>query len=421
MAVPHAAAIQVENLGKEYSIGGSARSQETFREMLSGALTAPFRRLRHGGRPSGERFWAVRDVSFDIGTGEVVGVIGRNGAGKSTLLKILARITEPTRGRARIRGRVASLLEVGTGFHPELSGRENVYLNGAILGMRRAEIHRKFDQIVAFAEVERFIDTPVKHYSSGMYVRLAFAVAAHLEPDILLVDEVLAVGDAAFQKKCLQKMGETVRENRTVLFVSHNMGAIVDICQTAIWLDQGRIARSGPVPEVVSAYLRSTTERQRDISVRPVATAPFKVRAVRCFASAPGRPAATALGVLEAWTLNLELECREAVAEVEVGVQFHNSSGAILFTTQMSQSSAGALNRFQPGTYQIRIALPPHFLAPGMYSCTVAIHRPGMESLDAWPEALNVSIEEEGSDLWRYHGLPYGNILVRFPWEVSKQ
>lgn len=417
---PSALVIQVENLGKEYSIGANPRSQETFREMLSGALTAPFRRLVSGGRPKGEQFWALRDVSFGIKSGEVVGVIGRNGAGKSTLLKILARITEPTRGRAQIRGRVSSLLEVGTGFHPELTGRENVYLNGAILGMRRGEIRRKFDQIVAFAEVERFIDTPVKHYSSGMYVRLAFAVAAHLEPDILLVDEVLAVGDVAFQKKCLQKMGETVRQNRTVVFVSHNMGAITDICQTAIWLHQGRIVQAGPTQNVVSAYMRAASD-QPGVGVRAAAHEAFKVRATACHASAQGRSTTTSLGVLEPWTLNVELDCREAVADVEVGLQFHNSGGAILFTTQMSQSSSGGLNRFEPGTYRIRIAVPSHFLAPGAYSCTVAIHRPGKESLDLWPDALNFSIEEEGSDLWRYHGLPYGNILVRFPWEVSKQ
>ena len=420
MTVPVSApAIRAEGLGKEYSIGSHPRSQETFREMLWAALSAPFGRILGGGRPEAERFWALQDVSFDVASGEIVGVIGRNGAGKSTLLKILARITDPSRGRASIRGRVSSLLEVGTGFHPELTGRENVYLNGAILGMRRAEIRRKFDQVVAFADVGRFIDTPVKHYSSGMYVRLAFAVAAHLEPDILLVDEVLAVGDAAFQKKCLQKMGETVRQNRTVVFVSHNMGAIVDICQTAIWLDQGRIVRSGPAQDVVSAYLRAATE-QPSTGTRTPPREESKIHATSCRASAAGRLATASIGVLEPWTLNVELECREPVAGVEVGVQFHNSSGAILFTTQMSQSSAGALNRFDPGTYQVRISVPQHFLAPGMYSCTVAIHRPNFEILDLWPDALNFSIEEEGSDLWRYHGMPYGNILVRFPWEVSK-
>jgi lipopolysaccharide transport system ATP-binding protein len=204
-----------------------------------------------------QTFWALRDVSFDIPRGEVVGIIGRNGAGKSTLLKILSEITEPTEGRVEIRGRVASLLEVGTGFHPELSGRENVYLNGAILGMKRAEIERKFDEIVAFAEVAKFIDTPVKHYSSGMYLRLAFAVAAHLEQEILIVDEVLAVGDAAFQKKCLSKMAGVAKEGRTVLFVSHNMPAITRLCQRALHLDGGRLVRDGKPHQVVKAYLNT--------------------------------------------------------------------------------------------------------------------------------------------------------------------
>ena len=222
--------IKVEGLGKEYVIGGREKANETFRDMLSSSLAAPFRRFRKlsGQVEAEERFWALKDVSFEVHEGEVVGIIGRNGAGKSTLLKILCRITAPTKGRVEIRGRVASLLEVGTGFHPELTGRENIYLNGAILGMSRAEISRKFDEIVALPDRE-FLDTPVKRYSSGMYVRLAFAVAAHLEPEILMVDEVLAVGDAEFQKKCLGKMRSTAQGGRTVLFVSHNMDAIRDL------------------------------------------------------------------------------------------------------------------------------------------------------------------------------------------------
>lgn len=250
--------ITVEGFGKRYYLSHQARS-DTLRDSIAGK----FRALLGGGTaPAGqEEFWALRDVSFTVNEGDVVGIIGRNGAGKSTLLKLLSRITEPTTGRAVIRGRVASLLEVGTGFHPELSGRENIFLNGAILGMSRAEIVRKFDEIVAFAEVERFLDTQVKHYSSGMYVRLAFAVAAHLEPEILVVDEVLAVGDAQFQKKCLGKMREVARDSgRTVLFVSHNTGALQAICRTALWLQQGRVVRSGPMAECLPAYLASGNE-----------------------------------------------------------------------------------------------------------------------------------------------------------------
>jgi lipopolysaccharide transport system ATP-binding protein len=255
--------IRVQALGKRYRLDGTCERYQALRDTLARALSRPPRMVRSlAGRREGQNvvdqfFWALRDISFDVERGEVVGVIGRNGAGKSTLLKILSRITEPTEGWAEIRGRVGSLLEVGTGFHPELTGRENIYLNGAILGMKRYEIARKFDEMVSFAEVERFIDTPVKRYSSGMYLRLAFAVAAHLEPEILLVDEVLAVGDASFQRKCLDKMQDVGQRGRTVFFVSHNLPAITRLCQRTILLDAGRVVRDGPSNQVISAYLRS--------------------------------------------------------------------------------------------------------------------------------------------------------------------
>jgi lipopolysaccharide transport system ATP-binding protein len=253
-------AIKVEGLSKRYELGTQQVAYQTFRDAITGAALAPFRAMRRlgGGRGASKAdrtMWALRDINFEVAKGSVLGVVGRNGAGKSTLLKILARITEPTEGRAELRGRVGSLLEVGTGFHPELSGRENIYLNGAILGMPRADITRKFDQIVAFAEVEKFIDTPVKHYSSGMYLRLAFSVAAHLEPEILFVDEVLAVGDQSFQAKCLGKMGEVAGEGRTVLFVSHNMAAIRALCTEAMLLRDGTIAMRGTPTDVINQYL----------------------------------------------------------------------------------------------------------------------------------------------------------------------
>jgi lipopolysaccharide transport system ATP-binding protein len=256
-------AIRVEGLGKQYGIAGAGAPYRTLREQIGRAVTAPLRAFRRAPADEGRRFWALRDVSFEVNRGEVLGVIGRNGAGKSTLLKVLARITEPTVGKVVLHGRVGSLLEVGTGFHPELSGRENVYLNGAILGMRRAEMARKFDEIVAFAEVERFIDTPVKHYSSGMYMRLAFAVAAHLESEILIVDEVLAVGDVAFQKKCLGKMGDVARDGRTVLFVSHNMAALSHLCESSLLLDGGQLRFRGEVREGVDRYLRQARVGER--------------------------------------------------------------------------------------------------------------------------------------------------------------
>jgi lipopolysaccharide transport system ATP-binding protein len=249
-------AIRVEGLSKKYVLG-SASSGGGLRHAIEDAVKAPFRLIGGKKKPAAQdnEFWALRDVSFEINRGEVVGIIGRNGAGKSTLLKTLSRITEPTTGRIGIKGRIASLLEVGTGFHPELSGRENIYLNGAILGMTRAEIRRKFDEIVEFAEVAKFLDTPVKRYSSGMYVRLAFAVAAHLEPEILVVDEVLAVGDAQFQQKCLGKMQEvSTQQGRTVLFVSHAMHSVRALCNTGILLDQGRVEKRGDIAEVLAAY-----------------------------------------------------------------------------------------------------------------------------------------------------------------------
>jgi lipopolysaccharide transport system ATP-binding protein len=256
-------AVKAEHLAKQFRIGRKVQFP-TLRDSIAQAATAPLRWLRqsrngHGPSAKEELIWALEDISFEIQHGELVGIIGRNGAGKSTLLKILSRITEPTRGRAMIYGRVGSLLEVGTGFHPELTGRENIFLNGAILGMRKAEIQQHFDAIVDFAEVERFIDTPVKRYSSGMYLRLAFAVAAHLQPEILIVDEVLAVGDARFQKKCLNKMEEVGSSGRTVLFVSHNMQAVTRLCKRTIYIEGGRVYKDGPSHEVVGAYLQSGT------------------------------------------------------------------------------------------------------------------------------------------------------------------
>lgn len=262
-------AITVESLGKSYRIGVKEKAPTTLREKATKFIGAPFKHLKTmRAEPTPEEvIWALRDISFDVRDGEVIGIIGLNGAGKSTLLKILTRITEPTVGQARLRGRVGALLEIGTGFHPELTGRENVYLNGAVLGMKRVEIKRKFDEIVDFSGVEHFIDTPVKRYSSGMRVRLGFSVAAHLEPEILLVDEVLAVGDAAFQKKCLGKMDDVASQGRTILFVSHNMESIINLCSRTIWLESGKIKDEGPSGKIVREYLAATREHTKSTSL----------------------------------------------------------------------------------------------------------------------------------------------------------
>lgn len=279
-------AIDARNLGKEYFIGGAQKQYDALSEQIRDVVLSPFRRagkLLTGKAQSAaeleEAIWALKDASFKVNPGEAVGVIGRNGAGKSTLLKVLSRITVPTTGEAFINGRVGSLLEVGTGFHPELTGRENVFLNGAILGMRRQEIRQKFDEIVDFAEIEQFIDTPVKHYSSGMYVRLAFSVAAHLEPEVLLIDEVLAVGDLAFQKKCLGKMDDVAQRGRTILFVSHNMALIQSLCERGIFLQGGEIAYDGPVGDAVNAYLETLEELENiDLADRTDRRGAGKVR-----------------------------------------------------------------------------------------------------------------------------------------------
>ena len=251
-------AIRVENLGKKYKIGANQARYQTLREGIVNGFSNSIERIKGAPAKEGNIIWALKDINFEVKHGEVLGIIGRNGAGKSTLLKILSRITKPTTGRFELNGRVGSLLEVGTGFHPELTGQDNIYLSGAILGMKRREINRKFDEIVDFAEIEKFLDTPVKHYSSGMYMRLAFAVAAHLEPEILMVDEVLAVGDAEFQKKCLGKMGDVAGEGRTVLFVSHNMGAIENICNKGLYLHNGNIMIISSQSEAISSYLKSS-------------------------------------------------------------------------------------------------------------------------------------------------------------------
>jgi lipopolysaccharide transport system ATP-binding protein len=360
-------AIYVEGLSKQYRIGGRQERYKTLRGTLTETATAPFRALRStfkraGGHPANgnNTFWALKDVSFEIKRGEVVGVIGRNGAGKSTLLKILSRITEPTTGYADIHGRVSSLLEVGTGFHLELTGRENIYLNGAILGMKREEIDRKFDEIVEFAEVGKFIDTPVKHYSSGMHLRLAFAVAAHLEPDILLVDEVLAVGDLAFQRKCLGQMEKVAAHGRTVLFVSHNLGAVKELCQSTIVLNNGALEFRGSVVDGISRYSQTLTEDKGDVLASNTGW-----RHVRVNGRANTIDVPVAVGdpfSIEAW-----LDLSDKFANGRMIYRLDNSLGDNVVHQRVNSEQlwSGSL---EAGRYRLNIELPSLWLAPGVYT-----------------------------------------------------
>jgi lipopolysaccharide transport system ATP-binding protein len=305
--------IKVENLSKQYHIGAQQAPYATLRESIVGALRAPFNRLNRNEPSEDNSFWALKDVSFEVLPGEVVGVIGRNGAGKSTLLKILSRITEPSAGGVDLYGRVGSLLEVGTGFHPELTGRENIYLNGAILGMRKQEIKSKFDEIVAFAEVDKFLDTPVKHYSSGMYVRLAFAVAAHMEPEILLVDEVLAVGDSGFQHKCIERMQSLARSGCSMLFVSHNMSAVQSLCQRVVLLQNGQISKIGRPADIVQGYFKDVHAHLLDNVRRPVSTSDLQITSV--IVSRDGETPCSEFRMGDSLFVTIEYEARKPIAQ----------------------------------------------------------------------------------------------------------
>jgi lipopolysaccharide transport system ATP-binding protein len=360
--------IEAEGLSKKYVIGGPVDlGYRTLRDSIAGLLRRPW--THHDQKT----IWALKDVSFTVAEGETVGIIGRNGAGKSTLLKILSRITEPTTGRARLRGRLASMLEVGTGFHPELTGRENIYLNGAILGMTRAEIKRKFAQIVDFSEIEEFIDTPVKRYSSGMYVRLAFAVAAHLEPEILIVDEVLSVGDASFQKKCLAKMEQIGREGRTVLFVSHNLTALARLCPRAILLEHGAVSEDGPAHQVVHNYLRSDLAT-RGSRVWPESSAPGNevVRLISLRARRTDGSIADSIDIREPVSIEVELEVLQSGHVLVPNFHVFNEDGLELFIAQ-DLDPAWRRRPRPAGRYRASAHVPGDFWNDGTIMIGVAV------------------------------------------------
>jgi len=361
--------IRTQGVGKRYRLGGAQASYRTLRDTLAAAGSSSVRWLRGQRSSMLNVLWALADVSLDVRRGETVGIIGRNGAGKSTLLKILSRITKPTLGTVDLWGRVGSLLEVGTGFHPELTGRENVYLNGAILGMSRKEIGRKFDEIVEFAEVTKFLDTPVKFYSSGMYVRLAFAIAAHLEPDVLIVDEVLAVGDAAFQRKCLGKMGDVSRHGRTVLFVSHNLQAINNLCARTVLLDSGHLVQDGPTAMVTTAYLmeqgNAAAERAWDLSVAPGTD---EVRLLQVRVLKPDGTSASISNVQDRLTIRLDYHVGQPGISLRCAVVLR-TQGVVAFTSMEPVES----EKERVGTYSSAVEIPANLLAEGDYVVGVSI------------------------------------------------
>src|SRR5205085_2008396 len=421
--------VSIENVSKRYRIGGLHPGYFTFREMLEGIARAPFRRWRGAngnGAPTRRNFWALKDVNLEVKQGELLGIIGHNGAGKSTLLKILSRITKPTTGRVRPYGRVGSLLEVGTGFHPELTGRENIFLNGAILGMRRAEIERKFDEIVAFSEVEQFIETPVKWYSSGMYVRLAFSVAAHLEPEILIMDEVLAVGDAAFQQKCLDKMHEIRQQGRTIFFVSHNMPAVTRLCRRVILMQQGQITADGPAQEIVNTYLSSSWNISAE-RVWPEAEAPGNavVRLRRVRACNEAGETIAAADIRRPIGLEITYDVLQAGHTLTPVVEVYNEWGAHIF----SAHDTGAEWRRAPrpvGTYKSTAWLPGNYCAEGslLVHASVMSHYPATAlHVEARKVVAFQVVDSQAGDTARgdYVGPMPGLVRPLLKWETHSE
>jgi lipopolysaccharide transport system ATP-binding protein len=415
-------AIRMEGLSKRYRIGAQPVQYRTLRESLAGAATKPLRRWRdRAAREAVTTIWALKDISFEIRRGEAVGIIGRNGAGKSTLLKVLSRITAPTAGYAEIHGRVGSLLEVGTGFHAELTGRDNIYLNGAILGMKRSEIDRKFDEIVAFAEIDQFLDTPVKRYSSGMYVRLAFAVAAHLEPEILVVDEVLAVGDATFQKKCLGKMSDVARGGRTVLFVSHNIGAVIALCDRGVLLDHGQIQREGSALEVTEFYQSSVYATMADVSdlsaVEHYGTGKARFTALKLTPLSPdGRPRPY-LQPGHDLQIDIDIRAVENLPSVNVCAVVYDPSGYRLIDVNTALQSAFLTLRTGQ-TAHVRFRVEQVLLKPGLYLLGLWMGRGGIEHVDGITYATSFTVEPDPEALVHTETFP-GIYQCRFTHSIQ--
>jgi len=417
-------AILVDGISKQYRIGQQGITYRTLRE----TLVEPFNSIakKNGKKKSApEVIWALKDISFEVKRGQVLGVVGRNGAGKSTLLKILSRVTEPTEGTAQIYGRVGSLLEVGTGFHPELTGRENIYLNGAILGMKKSEIDQKFDEIVNFAEVEKFIDTPVKRYSSGMYLRLAFAVAAHLEPEILVVDEVLAVGDAEFQRKCLGKMSDVAREGRTVIFVSHNMSAILRLTEEALVIDKGHLLMRAPTPKAVDFYLSSglTQEGQRTWQTDKlgIASLPFVPVSIRLL-DAKGNVSDTVRSV-EGFTIEVEYKLTETIKGLRVGIYIITSRGEFVFTS-FDTDDPQTFEKFsqrENGHYISRCSVPANLLNGGRFVVGINASSYRIKTYFHDEQALVFNVDTSGAPGTQWPETRLGVVRPALEWKIIRK
>jgi lipopolysaccharide transport system ATP-binding protein len=429
-----ATAISVKGLGKRYRIGAAQTKFRygMFRDVLVDTLSAPVRYVKSLGKGSGNGssskssnfIWALKDVSFDLEEGRVLGIVGRNGAGKSTLLKILSRVTEPTEGTVSVRGRVGSLLEVGTGFHPELTGRENIYMNGAILGMKRAEIEAKFDEMVEFSEVAQFIDTPVKRYTSGMYLRLAFAVAAHLEPEILVVDEVLAVGDAEFQRKCLGKMNDVAQQGRTVLFVSHNMSAILRLTQEALVLKKGQMIKRAPTPEAVDFYLASgqaeSGERSWEPDEIPASSEPFRPICLR-LKDRTGKVVDTVRST-EPVSVEWEYQLDAPVTGLRVGMYLSTMRGEYVFTA-FDTDDAQQYEQFGArlaGRYVSRCTIPADFFNEGRYTLGVNASSFGVRRYFMDESAISFNVDISGAPGMQWPEIRQGPIRPRLDWKIEK-
>ncbi|MCX5699127.1 MAG: polysaccharide ABC transporter ATP-binding protein [Candidatus Omnitrophica bacterium] len=421
--------IKIENLGKKYMLHHEhyERRYTALRDVIMDTVKETGKRFFKRGAvktkdSTVEEFWALKGISLDICQGDRVGVIGRNGAGKSTLLKILSRITDPSEGKISSKGRVASLLEVGTGFHPELTGSENIYLNGAILGMNRGEIKKKFDEIVAFAEVERFLDTPVKRYSSGMYLRLAFAVAAHLESEILMIDEVLSVGDVVFQKKCLGKMGDLTKEGRTLLFVSHNIPTLRALCSRAILLDRGKLLASGETAAIISQYLsdrHETANAAVEFIPRPGANVFF----TRAWITDDQGDLSTDVDVLKPFMIGLEFQVLILTTNTEITVVLENSLGVKVLFTSLSDGNNKEFVELKPGLYKTSVWLKENFLVPDVYSVRIAAHYPGTLNIDTRENVLRFNVVETGSTMLRYGqtAINWCCVLGGTKWDIHKK